>query len=278
VHVGAEHRGVIATAVQGGNAVTSHNDRVMDMLVHSAGGLIISRRRKQPNFCESSMTSSVLVVTTNREVRAAYEQAFVGIGCTVTTAASFEEARRAIATCAPDVLIAALRMGDYNGIHLALVTRIAKPSATAVVVGEFANDSDADARASGCEFLIRPTTSELVGLVTRIRSGASTHRVSQRFRIPPDLRLSVDLANARIVNVSNEGMRVEVPADRCRIDETLRLSVGDRTIQLGVTPKWTRQTVFGTECGLSVTLPQAGGQPEWTQLVNRCRRLIQAGS
>jgi DNA-binding response OmpR family regulator len=248
----------------------------MDMLVRSTGGVMISRRRKL-NFCESSMTSSVLVVTTNREVRAAYEEAFIGIGCSVTTAGSFEEARRAIASCAPDVLIATLRMGDYNGIHLALVTRIAKPSATAVVVGESANDSDVDARASGCEFLIRPTTAELVGLVTRIRSGASTHRISQRFRLPPDLRLTVDLANARVVDVSNEGLRVEVPTDDCRIAETVGLSLGDRTIQLGVTPKWTRQTVFGTECGLSLSMPQTSGQPEWTQLVNRCRRLIQVG-
>jgi hypothetical protein len=176
------------------------------------------------------------------------------------------------------VLIATLRMGDYNGIHLALVTRMAKPSATAVVVGEFANDSDVDARANGCEFLIRPTTGELVGLVTRIRRGDSTHRISQRFRIPPDFRLTVDLANARVVDVSNEGLRVEVPADDCRTVETVGISIGDRTIQLGVTPKWTRQTVHGTECGLSLSMPLSSGQPEWTQLVNRCRRQIQAGS
>ena len=51
----------------------------------------------------------------------------------VTTAASFEQAKNIIAKRAPDLLVAAVRLGEYNGLHLVLRGKAVKPQMAAIV-------------------------------------------------------------------------------------------------------------------------------------------------
>lgn len=54
----------------------------------------------------------------------------------VTTATSFEQAKVILATAPPTVLIAALRLGQYNGLHLIIRSRIDHPRTTAFILSD----------------------------------------------------------------------------------------------------------------------------------------------
>ncbi len=61
-------------------------------------------------------------------------------GWDVIVRQSFAEARQDIAAFAPAMLLTALRLGDFNGIHLVHLSKLANPRAPCVVYGE----ADAD--------------------------------------------------------------------------------------------------------------------------------------
>jgi DNA-binding response OmpR family regulator len=127
------------------------------------------------------MSCAVLIVTTNALALAAYERAFIEAGCATAVASSFEEARHWVDACVPDVLVAALRLGEFNGLHLAVVVRMAKDDATTVVLGDRDTDAEADVVATGSHFLRRPSAAELVGLVFRLRNESrASSRVAQK--------------------------------------------------------------------------------------------------
>ncbi|HEX6163440.1 MAG TPA: response regulator [Vicinamibacterales bacterium] len=56
-----------------------------------------------------------------------------GAGYDTIAAASFEEARHALERRAPDLLIAHLRLGEFNGLHLFLRGRAHNPHMAAII-------------------------------------------------------------------------------------------------------------------------------------------------
>jgi DNA-binding NtrC family response regulator len=61
-------------------------------------------------------------------------------GWDVIVRQSFVEARQDIAAFAPAMLVTALRLGDFNGIHLVHLSKLANPRAPCVVYGEAEGD------------------------------------------------------------------------------------------------------------------------------------------
>lgn len=99
-------------------------------------------------------------------------------GYRVREAASFRDARRLLAMAPADALITALRLGPFNGLHLVLTERAARPELAAVVL--LRSDDAAvrkDAEEAGVEIVFKPIERDaLLEAVARALCG--TRRVS----------------------------------------------------------------------------------------------------
>jgi two-component system, NtrC family, response regulator GlrR len=80
-------------------------------------------------------------------------------GFFVTSAATFDEAKQKIAREPPDLLVTALRLGAYNGLHLVLRTRADHPSMAALVTTYLADPVlQAEATRHHAGFLVVPVS------------------------------------------------------------------------------------------------------------------------
>lgn len=91
----------------------------------------------------------ILIVDPNQQWSAETEKLLSSVGYDASSAASFEEASRAIAASRPDLLVTVVRLGRFNGLHLALRARADHPDLPIVVVGE---TSDAGVAADAVKF------------------------------------------------------------------------------------------------------------------------------
>jgi DNA-binding NtrC family response regulator len=90
-------------------------------------------------------------------------------GLRVTAAESFEQAKVLLTTETPSVLITAIRLGEYNGLHLVLRGKTERPDMAAVVTApSFDTVLLSEADAMNATFVVTPTSQEeLVAAVVR---------------------------------------------------------------------------------------------------------------
>jgi DNA-binding response OmpR family regulator len=82
-------------------------------------------------------------------------------------ASTFEEGQRVLRDEAPDLLIADVRLGPFNGLQLIATGQVQIP--TIVVSGFDDSVLQADARAFGADYLVKPIDTEaLFALIDRI--------------------------------------------------------------------------------------------------------------
>jgi DNA-binding NtrC family response regulator len=102
-------------------------------------------------------TATVLIVESDHRTRAEMAHWLRDAGYAAREAATFEEARAALASAPPAVLVASLRLGAYNGLHLVISARAARPALRAVVVTNADDSAVADeAREAGAVYLAKP--------------------------------------------------------------------------------------------------------------------------
>ena len=103
------------------------------------------------------MRASVLLVNTDRAVLGRLGGLLTKAGYEVATATSFKEARDSLVSIRPDVLVAAVRLGEFNGIGLAL--RAPTEANLAVVITDVRHDSvlEQEAVRLGASYVVNPT-------------------------------------------------------------------------------------------------------------------------
>ena len=96
----------------------------------------------------------ILIVEDDDVSRQGLQQLLVNAGYTVLTASNFVEGRRAAAEGSPDLLIADIRLGDFNGLHLVAAASRAVPS---IIMSGFADPVlEAEALRLGARYLSKP--------------------------------------------------------------------------------------------------------------------------
>ena len=105
-------------------------------------------------------SKSVVVVDDTQSTLRALECWLIEAGYDVVTSARFEDARKYLASHTPDILLADVRLGEFNGLQLALFVKGEHPHVLAVV---FSEDDDpvlaVEAARCGARFVRRPETS-----------------------------------------------------------------------------------------------------------------------
>jgi DNA-binding response OmpR family regulator len=100
---------------------------------------------------------SLLVVEPSIDELLALVTTLSRAGFNVTAAQSFEEARPYLAARPPWVLVTALRLGIYNGLHLVVRGKAVRPDMAALVMSQTPDlVLQAEADALGATFLVKP--------------------------------------------------------------------------------------------------------------------------
>jgi DNA-binding response OmpR family regulator len=115
------------------------------------------------------MPYSVLVVDLRPTELARLVEPLRAAGYNASGASSFEAATERIATKPPHLLIAASRLGLFNGLHLIVRGRLDHPEMAAIVTAHRKDPVlEAEASTYGASCVVAPETSaELLALVSR---------------------------------------------------------------------------------------------------------------
>lgn len=159
--------------------------------------------------------ATILIVDDHRVTRMGLAELLQEAGYEVITAGTFPEARQILRDSPPDLLIADVRLGSFNGLQLVISGSNRIPAI--IITGYDDAVLEAEARRSGAEYLVKPFDAEM--LLTLIRQKLGQAPVTE-FSVPrrwwrkavTGLMAHVDEHPARIVDVSYGGVRFEVRA------------------------------------------------------------------
>ena len=110
----------------------------------------------------------VLVVMSDAAAAAHFTRALRGAGFHAIHAASYLHARRILSAERPRLLIADVRLGDFNGLNLAWHRQLTFPGPT--VITDVAHDAvlASEARKLKAAYLVRPETDDILAVVFRL--------------------------------------------------------------------------------------------------------------
>jgi DNA-binding NtrC family response regulator len=101
--------------------------------------------------------SEILAVFTDSAERGRIVQVLAAAGHDVSSASTFEEAKRALKSTSPDFVITDERLGAYNGLHLILSARFENPAVRAMIITPVLNRGlEADAAGLNVECVEQP--------------------------------------------------------------------------------------------------------------------------
>ena len=214
--------------------------------------------------------SKILIVDDDEPTRAGLAMLVQEAGFDTVTASTVPAAIRLLSDEHPDLLLVDVRLEEYNGLHLVAMRQQPIP---AIVLTGFADPSiEADARRLGAEFLLKPVApSVLLTLVTRLlaggRLGPSLPRRWPRREVTKDVRVDIDDAAARVLDVSYGGVCVEM---RRRAGAgppgVFRMIVPPANVQVPVEVVWSRRRDATTWlCGGMIG---EEATPEWREVVD----------
>jgi DNA-binding NtrC family response regulator len=101
--------------------------------------------------------ATALLVEPDRRARGQIAGWLRDAGYGIQEAESFEQARARLQAAPPDVLVAGLRLGAFNGLHLIITARAARPELRAVLLTSTEDAGlAAEALRSDAVYLVKP--------------------------------------------------------------------------------------------------------------------------
>jgi DNA-binding response OmpR family regulator len=214
------------------------------------------------------MPSKVLIVDDDKTTRDGLAELLEGSGYDAVAVGTFEEATRVLRTTPPDLLIADVRLGPFNGLQLIISSP--KPIPAIIITGFADPVLEADARRRGAEYVLKPVSpTRLIELVAHKLSAHSGFGIPRRWERKPvigGLAANVEDEPARIVDISYGGLRFEL---RRQPERTIpaSFSISLPSAQFSVQAKLVWKNLVGDHtwlCGAAL----AQETPEWYGLVD----------
>jgi DNA-binding response OmpR family regulator len=189
---------------------------------------------------------SALIVLVNQDPRALrhLEGQLSDCGYLVAAVTSFRDARTLLESATPDLLVVDVRLDAYNGLHLAISTRL-NHSDVPVIVTHAGPDpvAEADARRHGAAFLPAPLDNP--AFLPAVRAAVARRQQRQRplrrwSRRPVSqvVEVSVRETSAQILDVSYGGVRLAF-SEPCEIPATFEVSVPAAGLTMHAQRVWT---------------------------------------
>jgi len=220
------------------------------------------------------MSYRILLVDPSAATLAAAEHALVGAGYRAAAVSTFDQALRQVALDRPDVLITAIRLAAFNGLHLVIRLRVEHADLPVIVTGHM-SDFTSDAARFGARFIQTPLDpGQLLTHVAAVLDGRppidpnSDRRWPRR---PAGLPATVRNTTAHVVELSYGGIRLKMDAAAAPGDPQpfdVRLPTIGLTVR--AVPRWASPIDDCGEwwCGAELTLAEADDARTWRWLVD----------
>jgi response regulator RpfG family c-di-GMP phosphodiesterase len=180
-----------------------------------------------------------------------------------------EAARDVLKTYSPDLLIAEIRLGPFNGLHVLIRHQVSHPRMRAILVDRAYDPVLADdAREHGAAYLSEPVEdAKLLEQVSR----EITHIIPRRWpRKQPihELTARIESTSARVVDLSYGGARLEI-ATASEVPQQMRIAFPRIDKAFVARAVWTHPVASGMLwCGVELFTSSATAETEWRLFVD----------
>jgi CheY-like chemotaxis protein len=220
------------------------------------------------------MSHRILLVDPSAAAIATAEHALVGAGYRAAAVSTFDQALRQVALDCPDVLVTAIRLAAFNGLHLVIRLRVEHADLPVLITGHM-SDFTSDAARYGARFIQTPIDPTLLlKNVAEVLAGREPLDPSSERRWPrrpAGLPATVRNTRARVVELSYGGIRLKMDAAAAPGDPQpfdVRLPTVGMTVR--AVPRWASPIDDHGDwwCGAELTLPGADDARSWRWLVD----------
>jgi len=215
------------------------------------------------------MPQKVLIVDDDEPTRAGLAMRLRDAGYDTLTAGSVPAAIKLLSENPPDLLLVDIRLDAYNGLHVVAMRPQPIP---AIVMTGFADSAiEADARRLGAEFLLKPVSPNvlrtLIGRLLAVDSSGAHPRRWPRKTVADDIHLTIDDAEARVIDVSYGGVCVEVrPSSGSALPNSFQIVFPLRNVSVPVEVVWARRRDASTWLCGGVIAEESAAQ--WREVVD----------
>jgi len=216
------------------------------------------------------MAPTILIVDDDRSTRVGLAELLEGAGYRTSTLGSFEEAARSLRLAPPDLLIADVRLGPFNGLQLVISSP--KPIPSIIITGFADPVLESDARRRGADYVLKPVSpAALLRLVEQklaSRTGFGVPRRWDRKPVIGGLPAHIGDEPARILDVSYGGVRFEIPSKPEEIPpSSVNITFPSAEITVQATLVW-KSLIAGRTWLCGAVLTTDASSPEWHVLVD----------
>jgi DNA-binding response OmpR family regulator len=217
--------------------------------------------------------SRILVVEDDDASREGLTALLEEAGYAVVSAGTFDEGRQLLAEQAPDLLIADVRLGRYNGLQL--VAMAPRPVSSITVSGFPDPALKAEAVKLGAHYVTKPiATAAFLALVEETIAGARQRqsrrstRLWDRKPVVGKVSAKVEHAQARIVDISYGGVKFEIERDQS-LPPSFKITVASPAVSIDADLVWgSRSGDRHWVCGAAISSGNAAALHHWTTLVD----------
>jgi DNA-binding response OmpR family regulator len=188
---------------------------------------------------------------------------------------TFEDATRQLAVDCPDLLMATVRLGAFNGLHLVLRCRGDYPYLPMIVTGEEEDPLLAgEVTRYGARFVSKSLEPErFLRLVSELLSGRSPqgpHGERRWPRKPAELPATVSQTPARVVDLSYGGLRLELAESPADAQEPMDVAFPTLGLSIKAVPRWTKpvEAQGSWWCGAEVAPGDSEACQAWRGVVD----------
>jgi DNA-binding response OmpR family regulator len=222
------------------------------------------------------MPALILLVNVDRVARRQIEGLLSDEGYLVAPVSSFQQAKDLLASISPDLLVADVRLGAFNGLHLAARSQFYHPSLP-VVITHATHDPvlERDATRLGATYMVNPLDNP--AFLPLVKSVLEQHRRAQmmirrwpRKRVALDVEAHAASVRARIVDMSYGGLRLEFEDRAENLPAVFDLTLPTAGITLRAYRVWTGHARESAAlwCGAEVADTGTSATSLWRELVD----------
>lgn len=208
------------------------------------------------------MFSLILLVDADRAVLKKTEALLSAEGHLVVAVSSFQEAKRLLHSVSPDLLIAGVRLGAFNGLHLAARSRLDYPNLPVIITHAEADPVfEYEAKRQGASFVVNPL--ENSDFLRGVQSALEHRRAPPPARRWPRKQVSgvveaqLEASQARIFDMSYGGLRLALGNER-ELPSVFDVTVPAAGLTVHARPVWTFRSPATDEFWCGVELVDKG--------------------
>lgn len=214
----------------------------------------------------------ILVIDDDEHALMGMSELLCDQGHNVTAAASYDEAKAALAESSFDLLVTDVRLRPHNGLHLVMHTRAEHPDTAIVITTGYDEPAIAlEASRYNARFVKKPIKpSEFLKTIDDALSTVRRQRRWPRKRVDGGFRVTADGRPAAVVDVSYGGLRLELP-DQMPLPAAFDIEMASIGLHLAVEPVWAAVVpqTGKTICGAALAEGETRAVEAWYAIVDR---------